>query len=225
MSAARVNWLEILCLANSRKIGGCCVAGVRLDTREWVRPVTNHPYGSVHPTERTLDSGRDVALLDVARIPIDGPVPKPMQPENLLLAAGTWRYVRTLNRHQAEAILQPLINPGPELLGSRSDRVDADNAQPVSLGLVEPEDLRWHVTRNHMGARQLRASFVCAGQPYDLVVTDPLWEAATSGLPPGFHPKTAAGTRESDRILFTLSLAEPIFGYCYKLVAAVVRLR
>ena len=225
MSAARVNWLEILCLANSRKLGGRCVAGVRLDTREWVRPVSSHPQGTLYAADYALDAGRDIDLLDVARIPIGQPAPQPTQPENVLLDAGTWRHVRALHRAEVEPIVEPLIATGPDLLGSVGDRVAAASAQRASLTLVESESLEWQVTSTQDGRRQLRARFALAGHPYNLAVTDPSWEESTRGLPIGWHPRTVGGTKASDRILLTVSIGEPFQGHCYKLVAAIVRLR
>lgn len=34
--------IRMICLANSRKIGGRCVAGIDVNTGEWVRPVRDN---------------------------------------------------------------------------------------------------------------------------------------------------------------------------------------
>jgi hypothetical protein len=41
--------VEIVCLANSRKAGGRCIAGVRTDTGAWVRPVSSGREGTLRP--------------------------------------------------------------------------------------------------------------------------------------------------------------------------------
>lgn len=38
---------DLLCLAYSRKYSARCVAGIRLDTLEWVRPVSATDHGAL----------------------------------------------------------------------------------------------------------------------------------------------------------------------------------
>ncbi len=58
--------LDIICLANSRKLTGRCVAGLRTDGMGWVRPVSALPDGTLSMKDYTLDHGNEVELLDIA---------------------------------------------------------------------------------------------------------------------------------------------------------------
>lgn len=47
--------LDIICLANSRKHGGRCVAGLRTDGGGWLRPVGTLLDGTLYPPDYTMD--------------------------------------------------------------------------------------------------------------------------------------------------------------------------
>ena len=74
--------LDFICLANSYKVGGCCVAGFRLDGAGWIRPVTDHKHEELWLTDCRLDNRTQPALLDVIRIGCSHPRPHAHQPEN-----------------------------------------------------------------------------------------------------------------------------------------------
>jgi hypothetical protein len=59
---------------------------------------------------------------------------------------------------------------------------------------------------------------------YSLVVTDPLWKARFQTLTMGDHTNADLGLPKAERLLMTVSLAGPLNGICYKLVAAVMQL-
>jgi hypothetical protein len=55
----------VLCLANSKKEGERCIAGIDVSTGQWVRPVSRHtPKGEVPFRERQV-SGQEPQLLDL----------------------------------------------------------------------------------------------------------------------------------------------------------------
>src|SRR5205823_8236379 len=119
-----------------------------------------------------------------------------------------------------------LLVPGPELLGSIDGRTHVDTfdaeAAEASLALVEPQTLSWEVKENLTGRYQVRAHFTLAGQTYDLSVTDPRFETRVTALGPGQHARDTVDALRDRRVLFTVSLGEPLDGLCYKLVAAVL---
>jgi hypothetical protein len=80
----------------------------------------------------------------------------------------------------------------------------------------------WRVTTSRTGRRQTRANFTLAGPSYDLSVTDPIWEHRLRDLPNGVHERTAAGIETWEEVFLTISLGEPFYGSCYKLVATVI---
>lgn len=225
---------EIICLANSRKRGGRCLAGLRADGGGWVRPVSAQPDGELQPSHTRFKDG-EARVLDRLNIGLAKPLPKPHQPENWLLEQKWYNpwYApcRPAGRPDAAEIAPLLlanVTPGPELLGGCSDRVpyDAFLTKPAeaSLALVRPESLQWQVKTSGTGKRQTRAVFRLAGSAYNLALTDPVYEQKLSSLPLGIHPGHAAGFGDTDDVLLTVSLGEPFSpsNCCYKLVAAVI---
>lgn len=60
---------RIICLANSKKFGERCIAGIDIPTGQWIRPVYNNEDGSVPRTTRLVD-GKEPELLDIIDIPL-----------------------------------------------------------------------------------------------------------------------------------------------------------
>ena len=73
---------EILCLANSKKHGGRCVAGLRTDGGGWVRPVADTEDGALFPEHYMLPDGSEPRIMDILRISPRECRPRPHQPEN-----------------------------------------------------------------------------------------------------------------------------------------------
>ena len=80
---------RIVCLANSRKRGGRCIAGKELLVGglagAWVRPVSNRENEAVDDGERQYRDGTEPAVLDVIDVPLIEARPKGHQQENWLL--------------------------------------------------------------------------------------------------------------------------------------------
>ncbi|MHB0886208.1 MAG: dual OB domain-containing protein [Bacillota bacterium] len=85
-------WIDILCLANSTKLGGRCVAGLRTDGSGWIRPVSDAAHGEL-TAECYLEDGTEARLLDHLRIHVRAPCPSPHQPENWSVGGRAWRLV------------------------------------------------------------------------------------------------------------------------------------
>src|SRR5262249_9104937 len=80
---------RLLCLANSRKLNGRCVAGIELSDNDqrigWIRPVSAREHEEVSEYERQYEDGSDPMVLDVMNIPLLEARPKGYQQENWLL--------------------------------------------------------------------------------------------------------------------------------------------
>ena len=214
---------DVVCLANSAKHGGRCVAGLRLDGGGWVRPVSTEAEGVLQPWHYTLTTGGEAALLDVLSMRLLGPRPDPHHPENWRMGHGLWDLVARPLPPEARAVLYDALTLGPALLGDTGDRIEYRCLESIpakaSLALVRPDDLAWQVRDSvHSGRRQTRAIFALGGARYNLSLTDPLWLNRLGGLPLGLHPY------EGRAVLLTVSLSEPFArdGFCYKLVAGVI---
>ncbi|MCH7607122.1 MAG: hypothetical protein IIC94_00915 [Chloroflexi bacterium] len=217
--------VELLCLANSQKLGGRCLAGLRTDGQGWIRPVTNTPSGTLSIRQASI-AGAEIALLDVVRADLASARPEPHQPENHILASTPLIFVENLAPTEALPLLSAAIERGPDLLRGATDRIarQSFDARPTqhSLSLIEPAILRWVVTTSLRGNPQVRGVFSLSGTTYDLVVTDLVWKARFGGRDVGTYPPDATGTNRSNRVLLVISLSEPLNGMCYKLIAGVI---
>jgi len=115
--------VDIICLANSRKHGGRCVAGLRVDGSGWLRPVGTLPDGTLFATDYVLADGTHAAPMDVIRVGVRAPRPAPHQPENWVIDGTTWKLVARPMGCELISILQAAMVRGPGLLGGFSDRV------------------------------------------------------------------------------------------------------
>src|SRR5579864_5584579 len=108
--------LDILCLANSYKRRGRCIAGLRLDGGGWIRPVARTPNGELYPEHFVLPDGSSPRVLDVVRVPLEGPEPSAHQPENWLVGDRPWQLVRRGLPANLAPLLRAQITDGPALL-------------------------------------------------------------------------------------------------------------
>ena len=220
--------IDMICLANSRKLQGRCVAGLRTDGEGWIRPVAAVPLGTLHPGHYMLQDVTQPLLMDVISVSYHGGQAEPHQPENWLIDSTGWRLVFRPAPAEYDAILRGSLETGPGLLGNESNRVDYATlaAMPgaASLALVVPEDLQWNVTTDFRGQRRTKARFKLAGAAYDLPITDPCWPSRLDHLPLGVYPVAAANVAADEYVMLTVSLGEPTpwDNCCYKVVAGVV---
>ena len=89
---------EIVCLANSIKTGGRCVAGQELNVGGvWIRPaVSSRPSAEVAGTEYLFDDGSSPQLLDTIKVSLNAPKPHAHQTENHIIDGVRWRKAGTL---------------------------------------------------------------------------------------------------------------------------------
>ncbi|NER99581.1 MAG: hypothetical protein F6J86_38185, partial [Symploca sp. SIO1B1] len=110
---------KIICLSNSWKHNERCIAGIDLDTGEWVRPVCDalYPEDGRIPQKIRLVADREPQLLDILEIPLSS-IGKDFgfQCENLSVLAGDWQYV---GRVQPQAVFKYCGNFSEVLHNSR----------------------------------------------------------------------------------------------------------
>ncbi|MGA5284050.1 dual OB domain-containing protein [Streptomyces griseoincarnatus] len=215
----------LVCLANSRKLSGRCVAGIVNDgSGEWVRPVSARPSREVSAHERQYKDRSEPNTLDIIMVPLLRPQPHGFQSENWLLDPNYywaktgrvgWNELLEMEQHP-----DALWINGSSTYNGSNDRVPTEEAATLSdsLKLIRVTDLTLQVhTPGEMFGDQrpvLRAWFSHAGHRYILRVTDPEYELQYLAKPEGIY--------EIGESFLTVSLGEPYAGYAYKLVAAIM---
>ena len=218
---------RIVCLANSRKMQGRCVAGREvIDGRPgpWIRPVSDRPTEEVSEEERRYEDGSDPRVLDVIDIPLIEPRPKDYQTENWLLDPKYyWVRAGAIGWKDLAAFSDvhgPLWRNEISSSNGLNDRVPVDLAIALdsSLGFIRVKDLNLKVFKPSEAfgnkKRRVQGIFSFDGVPYRLWVTDSVVEPSYLGKPDGEYMVAEA--------YLSVSLSEPYKGYCYKLIAAVV---
>ncbi len=207
--------IEILCLANSWKRGGRCIAGLTRDG-EWIRPVSETEDGEISEENCMLDIGRPAAPLDVLRIPIKAAAPRPYQPENWAISNGTWKFLRSRKLVEVQEFLESSVSKAANLFGNKDNKVTWEQIQHnpprSSLALVKAGRPAF---KNY--PKQRRCIFTFRKQKYDLPITFDF------DLP--LHGENVHES-ESDWFL-TISLGEPWDGQgnaCYKLIAGALEI-
>lgn len=91
---------RLVCLANSRKLQGRCIAGrewLEEGPGAWIRPVSHREHQEVSERERMYEDGSDPQLLDIIDVPLIEPRAGRPQTENWLLdPKWYWRKVGRL---------------------------------------------------------------------------------------------------------------------------------
>lgn len=218
---------RLVCLANSRKLRGRCVAGRELfqgNPAGWIRPVSDREHEEVSARERQYQDGSEPRLLDIVDIPLLEPRPKSYQQENWLLDPNWYWTVRGTFPHASLGLLTEA--PGPIWINGYHTYHGFNNYVPVeavgginsSLKLIAVHGLQLHVHRPGEAfgdmTRRVQADFSFSGVNYGLRVTDPAIEIVYLAQADGVYALGAS--------YLTISLGEPYGGNCYKLVAAII---
>jgi hypothetical protein len=211
---------RIICLANSYKHGGRCIAGINPESGVWVRPIPDTKDRAITEPMMLID-GKEPQVLDVIEIPIEAYGPdEGCQPENRLLKPGKWKKV---GRITAQYLLK-YCQDDTVILHTHQDYVPPEfftthpKTEWRSLQLVHTSNVRFVLNpwqkwraRFHDGTRTQLA----------LKITDPV-----------VLDKLRNGTNISENCIITVSLATPWSPAnsdqpkrCYKMVAGVVELR
>lgn len=218
---------RIVCLANSRKMSGRCVAGRELASgipAGWVRPVSARPHEEVALEEQTYKTGEIPQLLDIIDIVFTAARPGAHQPENWLLSPD---YYWTRQGRFDVARLPSLLDPpaplwlnGIHTYSGRNDEIPVAWLPNLggSLRFIWVQSLQLQAFRPGAAfgnpKRRVQAQFSYGQDEYKLWVTDPVAEERYLAVPDGVHQLGPS--------YLTVSVGEPFNDCCYKLVAAVI---
>ena len=223
---------RIVCLANSRKMSGRCLAGKELQHIEgdrsrlgdWSRPVSARPSEEVSEHERQYEDGSDPKLLDIIDVPLLRHQPKTYKRENWVI--DNRRYWTKVGRIGADRLNQH-VDSGSSLwtntsssYNGRNDRVPQDTAIGLrdSLRLLRITNLTLLVSAPGEAfgnyRRSVQGRFQYNGADYWLRVTDPNYERTYLQQPNGDYL--------IGECFLTVSLGELYQGHSYKLIAAII---
>lgn len=218
---------RIVCLANSRKLNGRCVAGRELINDQpagWLRPVSDREHQEVSEYERQYEDGSDPRVSDVIDVPLLKPEPKDYQQENWLLdSEHYWVRVQRVRWADLKQLDEPrgtLWINGHHTYHGSNDKIPIEEAatQRSSLRLIRVQSLRLSVFAPSEAfgnpKRRVQAQFHHDGIRYAFWVTDPPYERHFLAQPNGEH--------DLGESFLTISLGEPFRGEVYKLVAAII---
>ncbi len=222
--------MRMVCLANSRKLMGRCIAGKRWEVGKavggWIRPVSQRESQEVSEYERQYEDGTDPKVLDIMEVPMLRPRPVGYQTENWLLDPNQyWRKVGGYPALDLAALIDPVESlwiDGFSTYHGKNDKIPVDACGDVcaSLRLVSVSELVLKVFAPGEAfgnsKRRVQGSFRHAGRNYALWVTDPLYERR-------FLTKLD-GTYRLGNCHLTISLGEQFQGSVFKLIAAVIGL-
>jgi hypothetical protein len=230
-NASIQNMRRIVCLANSRKPDGRCVAGKLYAQGKfgaWLRPISIRDGEELSEQERHTSKGVEPVLLDILEFIIYKHKPSAHQPENFVI--NPQHKFKQVGRISAEELLKVVDKPtNLWIMGYQSKTFGKNDLVPPnrilevsnSLYLINPHSFIIQVVQGTYNL-QVRGRFIYLGAEYNLRVTDPIVEEK-------FIPK-GVGEYKIDDVLLTISLAEKLFtvasnpsssGY-YKLIAGVI---
>ncbi len=220
--------IEIVCLANSRKISGRCIAGKKIESNQWIRPVSSRDSEEISEEERRYKNGEMPKLLDIISIPIKEHRPKLFQNENYLIDADYyWEKKGSFNGD-----LEELLGTPDDLWGTQSssyqgtfDRIPENICTNYnkSLYLIKVETLEIMVrvegAEFDNAKRKVRVKFKYNGTIYIFPVTDPVVEKK--------YLSGGDGTFElpAENIYLCVSVGLPFDGFCYKFLASIIEIK
>jgi hypothetical protein len=212
--------IKIVCLANSRRPGGHCIAGkvLKADSTlgNWVRPVSEN--GGVADADVAFEDGNMPKNLDIISVSLLKHAPSNHQVENYINDKKYyWGYHGVYDKRELENYLDTPATLWENGHGYKNDRVPVATAQTldVSLYLIKPVTFDILVM-DFLGKKVVKSDILYNGVHYCFAITDTVIEKE--------YLAKDSGSYRLDNILCCVSLAEqPYKGDCYKLVASIIR--
>jgi hypothetical protein len=210
---------RVVCLANSFKEGGRCLAGIVIDAnnnpvfengrRKWIRPVCNTAHGEIH-----TDLVSHINLLDIIEIEITGQAKKGYQSENVWFDEKSIKVAGTFPKEH----LNKFCEDRPTLFGNRGKAVSEENIGNLTYSLLFAKTNQFEVIaktyEDTPDKKQVRLVFTYNSSQYDFPITDPDFLKKYRAKPDFIN-----GVKE---IFLTTSLGISWQNWYYKLVAGII---
>ena len=207
---------RFVCLANSKKEGGRCLAGIELDNKnkpkheagqpKWIRPICKTEHGEV--PEYLV---RHIELLDV--IEIDTTYPpgkKDFQSENVFFQKKSINVIE----HFSAAELLPLCSGEKSIFGNSGKTLSEQEISELTYSLVLIKTDKFKIRQFFEDKYRVRLVFTYCGTEYDLPVTDVTFIIQYKANPDCL--------KEVDDLFLILSLGIKFNDLYYKLVAGII---
>ena len=176
----------IAILTKSSKFGGHCVAGIDVNSGEWVRLVSDNSskHGTLSDDNICYADGCICNPLDIVCVDVVRAAPFAHQSENYLIDSHKrWRKIR-------ECLLAEILQVHPTdnfayIYENTQPYIDGDTIKSIgySLMLVSVSSLVIYKVRNSNNQQKTKASFIYNGQRYsNIAVTDPAYYAAQENV-------------------------------------------
>lgn len=211
---------RFVCLSNSFKEGGRCIAGIELDKdnkpvfinghRKWIRPICRTEHGEVpsHLVEH-------LKILDVVEIDItEKPEEINYQSENVFFIENSIRITATFNRNNISILCDPKLL----IFGTRGKAMSSEVVAHLSHSLMLIKTDKFEVIskiyNDNPNNPQIRLSFLFKNVTYDFPVTDPVFLYN--------YRSDENYLKNCNNLFLCISLTVPWKDWYYKLVAGVI---
>ena len=210
---------RFICLANSLKEGGRCMAGIELNKDNipifiegrphWIRPVCTTLHGEI-----PNDIASPFKVLNIIEFDTNESHPHGYQSENMSFNELSLHVIGNYNRNDLGAV----CDDRDSIFGNRGKAVSHESIIYLNHSLVLVSATKFKVTQktyqDQPNKTQKRMLFSFHGTQYDLPITSPLFLALHNT-----NPDVLNGIKQ---IYMSLSLGMEWKDWYYKLVAGVI---
>jgi hypothetical protein len=212
--------IRFVCLANSKKEGGRCVAGILLDKNnkpiigklgpKWIRPIYNNEHGEI-PTGLVSH----IQILDIVEIEVDTYQTQGYQSEN---ASFDENSIDVVDSYQIAELGGLCEDERPKLFGNTGKAIHPDKIYLLhySLMLIQVDDFTVHEKPHEYNPdkTQFRLEFLYKRNKYDFAITDPVFL--------GNYKKNDQYLSGVSTLFLTLSVGVKHMDWYHKLVAGII---
>jgi len=213
--------IRLVCLANSFKERGRCLAGIELDNQnnpiivngrpKWIRPICNMPHGEI-PNQ----IAEPFQILDIIEISNTKTKPEGYQSENVLFDTNSLKKVDSFNKRNIERLCETTKYVFATRYDSLSEEVISKLnhslllIKPTAFEVIEKPNEQFPDKPKH------RLVFSFNGFNYDLSITDPVFLRKYQKNPDFFESVKEVFLSLSVGVKF------PATNRYYKLVAGII---
>ena len=220
---------QIVVLANSRKTGGKCVAGVEFNNNQfgqWIRLVSSTSTKEVKEYDTLYTDRTYPRLLDIAEVRLQGQRKNTdFQSENWRVDHRVrWKKIGRLSLDSLKCIVKPngpLWFNNSSSYGYLNNRINEQYRSKLSdsLCLIRIKNPTFIVFNKSQDStnRKVKLKFEYEGSNYTLAITDPKIEQKA-------HRVNIGEYMRPNSYYLSISLGEPFNEYIYKLVAGIIKI-